>query len=86
MVRLCRELLRPIAQRWDISYTASVLPDQRAMQLLVFPQMDVTVDGETCCLSQCSLTEYTWTGAGELKIVFTRGEALHTVTLYWAAE
>lgn len=85
-VRLCRELLRPIAQRWDISHTASVLPGQRAMRLLVFPDMDVTVDGEACHLSQCSLMDYTWTGAGELELVFTQGETLHTVTLYWAAE
>ena len=86
MVRLCRELLRPIAQRWDISYTAFVLPSQRAMRLLVYPKMDVTVDGETCFLSQCSLTEYTWTGAGELKIVFTQGKTEHTVTLFWEPE
>ncbi len=45
--------------------------------------MDVSMEGETYHVSQCTWTDYTWTGAEEMEIVFTRGETQHTVTLHW---
>lgn len=86
MTRLCRELLMPLSKTWKLSFFARILPSQRAEYLVAHPEMDITVDGDACYVSQCTWTDYTWTGAEEMEIVFTQGETEHTVTLYWAPD
>ena len=82
-VRLCRELVRPFTEKRENGFFGWVLPDQKAHFLRASPYEDIMVAGETYHVSQCSLTEYNWTGAKEVQVEYTQGETQHTVTLYW---
>ncbi len=85
-VRLCRELVRPFTGEWENGFFGWALPDQKARYLRSSPDEDIPVDGATYYVSQCSLTEYSWTGAKEVQVVYTQGETEHTVTLFWEPE
>ena len=86
MTSLCHELLLPLSKTWELSFFARIVPSQRAEYLVAHPEMDITVDGTACHVSQCTWTDYTWTGAEEMEIVFTQGETQHTVILFWGPE
>lgn len=86
MTSQCRELLLPLSKTWNLSFFARIAPSQRAKYLVAHPELDITMDGDACYVSQCTWTDYTWTGAEEIEIVFTQGEIQHTVTLYWAPD
>lgn len=87
-VRLCRELVRPLVHKdeKDTCYFAWVLPDQKAHYLKVSMDGDMTVDGETYNVLQCSMTEYCGIGAEEMQVVYTQGDKEHTVTLFWSSD
>lgn len=87
MVRLCRELIRPVPDREEW-YMGTVVPRKRMQYLSVeYPggvAPNVIVDGETYGMLQCVLKEYA--DARELQVEYTQGETRHTVTLRWEDE
>lgn len=84
-VRLCREMIRPVAEQEE-TYMGTVIPSQKAKLLMVYQRADVTVDGETYHVSFSSMTSYPRTGAEEVQVVYTQGKTEHTVTLFWNPE
>lgn len=87
MVRLCRELIRPVPDREEW-YMGTVVPRKRMQYLTVdFPGSvapNMIVDGETYGVLQCVLKEYD--DATEVQVEYTHGETRHAVILWWEDE
>ncbi len=87
MVRLCRELIRPVPDREEW-YMGTVFPRIRMQYLSVeYPggvAPNVIVDGETYGVLCCVLKEYD--DAREVQVEYIQGEMRHGVILRWEDE
>lgn len=87
MVRLCRELIRPVPDREEW-YMGTVAPRKRMQYLSVeYPIGDasnIVVEGEIYHVVYCKLIEYD--DATEVQVEYTQGETRHAVILWWEDE
>ena len=87
MVRLCRELIRPVPDREEW-YMGAVVPRKRMQYLSVeYPggvAPNMIVDGEIYGMLQCVLKEYA--DAREVQVEYIQGETRHAVILRWEDE